>query len=160
MLIPLGLGALALYGYYRYDKQKKMAAALNAAPPAGSPAASAGYQYPAATSQGDPNSPTTQAQILRFQAAAPVPTGKYYQPADGDLSSIVSLRFDPETDANGKLIPGVKPGQFLAELGKLNGFLTSGDFTRWINAKKALHLPAYATDKGARQYASGPVTQR
>jgi hypothetical protein len=166
MIIPIAIGAAALYGYYMYDKKKKETALAQtmAAPPtpagyAPNPPA-AGIQYPQAVSQSNPNSYSTQQQVIRYQAAQPMPTGKYYQPADGDLTSIVALRFDPETDASGKLLPGVAPGRFLAELGKLNGFLTSGDFNSWVKAKKPLHLPAYATDKGARQYASGAVTQQ
>ena len=161
MIIPLALGAAALYGLYKYDQKKKMTAALNTPAPA-SGAAPSGYQYPTATSESNPNDPYIQGAVVRFQKAQPTPTGKWYQPVDGDLASIVSLRFDPETDASGKLLPGISPPQAMwgANLGKLNGFLSFSDLAKLIAAKKPIHLPAEATDKGARFGANGAITQR
>jgi hypothetical protein len=160
MLLPLLAAGAALFGLYEYDKKKK-AAALQAqlsTPPAGYQAPAAGITYPQATTVLDPSHQSTQASVIRYQAAQPMPSGKYYTPADGDIASIVSLRFDPETDNRGKLLPGKTGNTWMADLGKLNGFLALSDLGPWVKQKKPLHLPASATDKGPRAGATGSIS--
>jgi hypothetical protein len=163
MILPIVAGLGALYAYYRYEQGKKAATLQSAlqqsAPPSGyAQPAPSGVTYPPATTNANPvdanGKPT--ANVIRYQQANPMPSGKTYYPADGDISGIVLVRLSG--------IPtGVVPSQSgktlltYADLGKLNGFVTAGDFNTWIKNKKPLALPINFQDGGSRPQASGSV---
>ncbi len=163
MLIPLVLGAGALYALYKYSTKSTLVDSIPVPTASGyapAPANTSGIKYPQASTVMNPDDSYTKAQVIRYQNAQPMPTGKYYQPVDGDLASIVSLRFDSDTDDKGKLLPTKTNATALwyADLGKLNGFLGLSDLGAWLKAKKPLHLPAGSADKGSRPGAMGAIT--
>jgi len=196
MLIPIALGAAALYGLYRFEKNRgtvadQVAASLSATPgaaatssaamnPSGSiehtapvnvpgfntaiqyvkPPQGQGINYPPATTQTDPNSFTGKSAVINYQAAQPIPSGMSYYPAPGDVSLVVSARLGGTSAArltSGPAYAKANPQDVLktlplAQLGKLNGFVSLPDFANWVKAGKPLALP-----QGGFNDVSGPV---
>jgi hypothetical protein len=178
MIVPI-LAAGAAIAAYLYSKRTHTVApdAPAAPPPAGyaaSPPAAASYAYPPATTQTNPKD--IPADVIRYQAAQPVPSGVYYYPAPGDLWPIVSGRLQ---GATATMLTSAAPGdraalqQFLyetdkagkagavllANLGKLNGFVSFGDYNAWMKSGKPLHLPAgmYVDHSGPVKGAMGTI---
>jgi len=197
MLIPIALGAVALYGAYSWDKKRKATALAGAlaTPPAAAPGGAAataattspannpygsishtapvvlpGFNdtvqhvvvaqasddttYPPATTQTDPAN--MKATVIAYQAAKPVDSGMMYYPASGDLWPIISGRLGGTTKArltdpaNNKSLPLKLLS--MSDVGKLNGIVSTSDFTTWLKAGKPLKLPL-----GGWNDVSGPI---
>jgi len=110
--------------------------------------------YAPASTVTDPNN--MHSTVAAYQAAQPAPSNVYYYPADGDLWPILLARLGGTPKA--RIVDAKNNASTplsvvsMADIGKLNGFVSAKDFDNWLKAKKPLHLPL-----GGWNDVSGPV---
>ncbi len=117
-------------------------------------AAPGSVTYPPATTVTDPRN--MSGTVASFQNAAPIPSNFYYYPAAGDMWGILAARLggtplvrmvDPKNNSSIPL--AMLP---LADVGKLNGFVSLKDVDVWLKAMKPIRLPV-----GGWNDVSGPT---